>query len=123
EQPDVTEYQLIRGTASVRDGVASSNDLLARASFIDLTGRRTLVLAEQRLDYSLQATLTGSTGIRGCEAMDDLVAAPLAAVGRGAVTDPQIRPDFSEIIERRLRDAVRDRVQDRLQERLRDLLR
>ncbi len=123
EQPDVTEYQLIRGTASVRDGVASSNDLLARASFIDLTGRGTLVLAEQRLDYSLEATLTGSTGIRGCEAMDDLVGESLPLVLRGTVTDPQIRPDFSEIIERRLRDAVRDRVQDRLQERLRDLLR
>lgn len=123
EQPDVTAYQLIGGTASVRDGVASSDDLLARASFMDLTGRGTLALAEQRLDYALEATLTGSTGIPGCEAMDDLVGESLPLTLRGTVTDPDIRPDFSEIIERRLRDAVRDRLQDRLEDRLRDLLR
>ncbi|MGB7216755.1 MAG: AsmA family protein, partial [Gammaproteobacteria bacterium] len=118
EQPDKTEYLLIRGTASVKDGVASSNDLLARASFMDLTGRGTLVLAAQRLDYSLEAKLTGSTGIRGCEAMDGLVGESLPLVLRGTVTDPEIRPDFSEIIERRLRNEVRDRVRDAILDRL-----
>lgn len=122
-QPDVTEYALIRGTASVSGGVASSSDLLARASFMDLTGRGTLSLVEQRLNYSLEAKLTGSTGIPGCEAMDDLIGESLPLTLRGTVTNPEILPDFSEIIERRLRDAVRDRVQDRLQDRLRDLLR
>jgi AsmA protein len=123
EQPALTQYQQIRGTANVRNGVASSSDLLARASFLDLTGAGRLTLTERRLDYSLEATLTGSTGIRGCDALDGLVGESLPLTLRGTVTDPEIRPDFSAIIERRLRDAVRDRVQDRLQDRLRDLLR
>ncbi|HEX7080687.1 MAG TPA: AsmA family protein [Gammaproteobacteria bacterium] len=118
DRPARTAFELISGTATVRDGVASSPDLLARASFMDLTGSGSLVLAEQRLDYELEAKLTGSTGIRGCEPMDELIGESLPLTLRGTVTAPQILPDFSEIIQRRLRDAVRDRLEDRL----RDLL-
>ena len=123
QQPDRTEYLLIGGTATVQDGVAASRDLIARASFMDLTGAGNLALAEQRLDYTLEATLTGTTGIPGCEEMGQLAGESLPLTLRGTVTDPEIRPDFSKIIERRLRDALQDRLQDRIQDRLRDLLR
>src|SRR5690606_39219195 len=53
ERPSRTEYVSIGGTATVVDGVASSQDLLARTSFMDLTGAGHLALAEQRLDYTL----------------------------------------------------------------------
>ncbi|HEX6995914.1 MAG TPA: AsmA family protein [Gammaproteobacteria bacterium] len=119
QQPSRTEYVLIGGTATVQDGVATSNDLLARASFMDLTGAGHLALAEQRLDYTLEAKLTGSTGIPGCEEMGQLVGESLPLTLRGTVTDPDIRPDFSEIIERRLREALQDRVRDRLLDLLR----
>ena len=123
ERPSRTEYQLIGGSATVENGVATSPDLLARASFMDLAGTGSLTLAEQRLDYDLEAKLTGSVGIPGCESMDSLIGESLPLTLRGTVTDPAIRPDFSEIIERRIRDEVRDRIGDRLQERLQDLLR
>lgn len=119
QQPNRTAYISIGGTATVQDGIATSRDLLARASFIDLTGEGHLALAEQRLDYTLEATLTGSTGIPNCEEMSQLAGESLPLTLRGTVTDPEIRPDFSAIIQRRLRDAVRDRLEDRL----RDLLR
>lgn len=122
ERPDVTEYEVIRGSATVTNGVASSPDLLARASFMDVSGAGALTLAEQRLDYELEAKLTGSIGIPGCETMDPLIGESIPLTLRGTVTDPEIRPDFSEIIERRVRDAVEDRLRERVQDRLRDLL-
>lgn len=123
EQPRATEYALIRGTATVANGVAASNDLLARASFMDVTGRGTLVLVEQRLDYDLEATLTGRIEIPNCQTMERLIGGSIPLDIRGTVTEPEITPDFSEIIKRRVESELRDRIQDRLQDRLRDLLR
>jgi uncharacterized protein involved in outer membrane biogenesis len=123
EQPRSTAYELISGSATVRNGVASSPNLLARTSFMDVNGTGSLVLAEQRLDYDLEAKMTGSVGIPGCESMDGLIGESIPLTLRGTVTDPEIRPDFSEIIERRLRNEVQDRLRERVQDRLRDLLR
>src|SRR5690606_13942083 len=44
QAPASTQYQAIRGTARVAAGVAESQDLLARASFMDVTGRGRLHL-------------------------------------------------------------------------------
>lgn len=123
DRPKATEYLVIQGTADVANGVAASRDLLARTTFMDITGRGTLALVEQQLDYDLDATLTGRIDIPGCETMEPLIGGSIPFDIRGTVVDPTITPDFSEIIKRRIENEVRERVQDRLQDRLRDLLR
>ncbi|HEU4617278.1 MAG TPA: AsmA family protein [Gammaproteobacteria bacterium] len=114
DQPKVTRYQVVSGAADVANGVASSSDLLARASFMDVTGKGRLELAAQRLDYSLEAKLTGKIGIAGCESMEPLIGESIPLTLRGTVTDPSISPDFSAIIQRRLKNEVKERLQDRL---------
>jgi AsmA protein len=123
EQPKETRYQVVQGTATVANGIAQSPDLLARTSFMDISGRGSLGLVEQRLDYDLDAKLTGRIEIPGCESMEPLIGGSIPFDIRGTVTDPTITPDFSEIVKRRIENEVRDRVQDRLQDRLRDLIR
>jgi uncharacterized protein involved in outer membrane biogenesis len=123
QQPALTAYQSLRGSALVEAGTATSNDLLARTSFMDINGAGTLGLVEQRLDYELDATLTGSIGIENCETLDAFVGGALPFRIRGTVTEPEITPDFSKLVRRQLREEVRERLQERVQDRLRDLLR
>jgi AsmA protein len=114
DQPKVTRYQVISGTADVANGVASSKDLLARAPFMDVTGNGKLGLATQRLDYSVEAKLTGKIDIAGCETMEGLIGESIPLTLRGTVTDPSISPDFSAIIQRRLKNEVKELLQERL---------
>jgi AsmA protein len=123
DAPKETAYQLIEANATVADGIATSPQLLARSSFMDLTGGGRLVLAEQTLDYDMRATLTSSIAIRNCESMDRLIGGSIPFTIRGAVTDAEIRPDFGQIIQERVRDEVQDRIRERLQDRLLDRLR
>ena len=123
EQPPLTAYEGIRGSAVVTAGTAASNDLLARTSFMDINGAGTLELAEQRLDYELDAKLTGPIGIENCETLDAFVGGELPFRIRGTVTEPEITPDFSKLVRQQLREELQDRLQDRIQDRLRDLLR
>ena len=118
-QPAVTPYVGIKGSAVVTNGMASSSDLIARTSFMDIYGAGTLGLVEQSLDYDLDAKLTGSIGIPNCETLDSFIGGELPFKISGTVTDPSVLPDFSKLVRQQLRDAI----QDRLRDRLRDLVR
>jgi uncharacterized protein involved in outer membrane biogenesis len=123
EQPKETRYQLIQANATVANGIATSPELLARAAFMDVTGGGRLVLAEQTLDYDLRAALTSPITIPNCNSMDRLIGGSIPFTIRGTVTEAEIRPDFGQIIQERVRDEVQDRIRDRLQDRLLDRLR
>jgi AsmA protein len=114
--PAVTAYEFIRGSATVSAGAATSNDMLARTSFMDLNGNGTLGLVEQSLDYELDAKLTGSVGIANCETLDRFVGGEIPFKISGTITEPSILPDFSRLVRQQLRDEVRDRLEDRLRD-------
>jgi AsmA protein len=119
EQPALTAYEAIKGSAVVVAGTATSNDLLARTSFMDINGAGSLQLVAQDLDYELDAKLTGSIGIDNCQTLDQFIGGELPFRIRGTVTAPAITPDFSKLIRRQLRDEVQDRIKDRLRDILR----
>lgn len=123
DQPARTAYQLIQANATVQGGVATSPEVLARAAFMDVTGSGQLQLAEQTLDYNLRAQLTNSIEIQNCESMDRLIGGSIPFTIKGTVTDAEIRPDFSQIIQERVRDELEDRLRESLQDRLLDRLR
>lgn len=119
EQPALTAYEFIKGSAVVTAGAATSNDLLARTSFMDLNGAGTLQLVAQNLDYELDAKLTGPIRIDNCQTLDPFIGGELPFRIRGTVTEPAITPDFSKLIRRQLREEVQDRIRDRLRDILR----
>jgi len=120
--PKQTQYQLIQGTATVADGIASSSDLLARNSFMDTTGRGRLALVDQQVDYDFESKMTASMGIRGCESMDRLIGgSSFPWTLGGTIAEPQILPDFGEYLRQRAEDQLRERLEESLGDRLRDL--
>jgi len=114
EQPKETAYQAIKGTAKVSAGTARSEDLLARTSFMDVYGHGTLGLVEQKLDYEFDAKLTGKIAIPNCQTMEPLIGGSIPFNIKGTVTEPSITPDFSKLIQRKLRESLQDKLQDRL---------
>jgi AsmA protein len=119
EQPKLTQYQIIQADATVANGVATSPELLARTSFVDLTGSGTLVLADGILDYGMRATMTNSIAIPNCSSMDRLIGGSIPFTIKGPATSPVILPDFGQILQERVRDELQDRLRERLLERLR----
>ncbi len=120
-QPERTAYEIIEGTATVSDGIASSNDLLARTRTMQVRGTGRLSLVEQLADYAFEAQISESVPIAGCDTMDRLIGIDFPLTLEGPVTDPEIEPDYSEILERFARDEIEDALRDRLEERLLDI--
>jgi AsmA protein len=117
-QPDVTVFEAIQGSAVVTAGSARSNDLLARTSYMDVSGRGTLGLVDQALDYEFDAKLTNGIPIRGCQTLDEHAGKSFPLTIRGTVTQPDIKPDFSKLIQRVIREGVQDKLKDALRDRI-----
>jgi AsmA protein len=113
-QPKQTDYQVIKGSAAVASGVAQSNDLLARAPFMDVTGHGSLKLVEQNLDYELEAKLTKPVPIQNCQTMQNLVGDSIPLTIKGTVTDPSIKPDFSKILKSAAKKSLGDKLLNRI---------
>jgi AsmA protein len=118
DMPDRSDYEFIRGTATVTNGIAASNDLVANVGSAQVRGSGTLALADQIADYDFDARLVRAVPIQGCAEMERIVGQDFPLELKGPLTSPEISPDYNEVIRRvleyRLREEVRDRILDRI---------
>jgi AsmA protein len=98
----------------VTSGVAQSNDLLARAPFMDVTGHGSLKLVEQNLDYELEAKLTKPVPLQNCQTMQNLVGDSIPLKIKGTVTDPSVTPDFSKLLKTEAKKKLGDKLLNRI---------
>jgi AsmA protein len=118
DQPKLTAYEFMKGSATVKDGVASSNDMLARTAYMDINAHGTLGLVEQKLDYGVDAKLTNKIAIPNCNTLDRHVGLEIPFTIKGTVSEPDIKPDFSKLVQRAIREEAKDRVKEKILDRL-----
>jgi hypothetical protein len=118
--PDRTTFEAIRGTAAVTNGIATTNDLIATVDSTQVRGSGTLALADQVVDYALEARLTRPVPIAGCDEMERIVGFDFPLDVEGPLSGPDISPDYSEVIQRVIEHQLREEVRDRILERLFD---
>ena len=120
DEPDRSGYEYIRGSATVTDGIATSNDLVASIGSAEIRGSGTLALADQVVDYNFDARLARAVPIAGCEEMERIVGNDFPVDVRGPLSGPEIAPDYNEVIRRILEYRIREEVRDRLLESIFD---
>ena len=109
---DATPYSLLRGTAQVRDGIASTTDLLGNVTTIEVGGGGRVDLVTFGIDFDLDAEMTAPIPIPGCETLDGLVGETIPVVVSGTLAEPRIGPDFEELIRQRLQEEAGEAVLD-----------
>jgi AsmA protein len=111
-----SHFDLLRGTAQVSDGIARTYDLIANAPSLQATGNGQLDLVSKNLNYDLEARLTESIPITGCETLDSAVGDSIPLEISGNAREPIILPDFGELLRRGIMDEIQDRLLERLLE-------
>ena len=109
---DATRFSVLRGTAQVRDGIASTTDILGSLTTIEVSGGGRMDLVTHGIDLGLDAEMTAPIPISGCETLDGLVGETIPVVVSGSVSDPQIGPDFEELIRQLLQEEAGEAVLD-----------
>jgi hypothetical protein len=121
---DATAFSVIRGSATVTDGVASTSDLYASTGFLNLTGSGRIRLADQWLDTNYVTRLVGPIELPGCDQLNARIdnSIPIGFYLKGELPDPDFGFDIKQLLEDWARQGIRNRVddaRDRLLDRLR----
>lgn len=115
--PARTQFNTVRATGTVTDGVMRSDDLFAELPFMQLTGKGTVNFYEATVDYSMVGRI-----LKRPEFMQDATAAEIddftqAVVPfriRGPLSAPSIQLDFEAMLRDRVKKELKDRVLDQL---------
>ena len=122
--PPRTEFTSVQASATVRDGVARSDDLFAELPFLQLTGAGTLNLADATIDYGLRArVLERPEFLAGASAaeLDEYTEAVIPLRLTGPIASPTVRPDIEGMVReaaKRKLDAEKERLRQRLLDEL-----
>jgi len=109
-----TTFNLLRGTTQVSEGIARTNDLVAEAPSLEVTGRGQMDLVSKGINYDLEAKMTSAIPIPRCDTLDSGVGNSIPLEVSGTATEPVILPDFGELVRREVRDELQDRLLEKL---------
>jgi AsmA protein len=123
--PDVSAYSLIRASATVAEGIATTSDLFATTGYLELTGRGGIRLVDQWLDNQLRARLTGPVPIRGCEDLNRTIEndpIPVNFTLKGQLPDVEVGLDINQLLQDWARREVRQRAEQGVRDAILDRL-
>jgi AsmA protein len=130
-----TEFRQLKGTAVIRDGVLSNQDLVGGLPFLGLQGRGEIDLAEAALDYRLTATVIREAVDEATGERSELAGLSVPLRLSGALDSPSVSVEVAGLLrERATQEALRrlgveeedakslqDDVKDRASEAVRSL--
>ncbi|MGE0799169.1 MAG: AsmA family protein [Lautropia sp.] len=111
QQTDFTELNV---TFAIRDGIASSNDLDAKSPLLRIGGEGRADLPARRLDYTVRASVVGTSAGQGGRELDELRGVTIPV----RLTGPFDAPDWQIDWATAGREALKSRAAAELKDRL-----
>ena len=124
--PARTPFTALTGSGTMNDGVLTNNDLDVAMQYLKVTGRGTVDIPDEQLDYRLVATVL-KIPREGADTaqMEELVDAQIPVTVTGALTDPKIRPDIQGLLKEKVKERVeeeKEKLEEKVKEKLGDKL-
>lgn len=127
--PARTTFNALTASATLDKGVLRNDDLNVDAQYLRATGKGTLDLGTDAVDYRLAVRIYKLPDEGAGAEMKDLLAAEIPVTITGSLQDMKVRPDLAGMVKERVRSEVNERVEEKKQElkeklgdKLRDLL-
>ncbi|MGB5260549.1 MAG: AsmA family protein, partial [Gammaproteobacteria bacterium] len=113
DQPDQTDFALLKGTANVTSGLVTNDDLILQSPLLRVTGKGQTHLANETIDYTLTTKLVGSLEGQGGKSLEELKGVSIPVQVGGTYSKPTYRPDLSAA----LSDAAKAKVEEKVEEK------
>jgi len=116
-----TQFDVMKMSAAVAGGVATTHDLTLASPYLRLTGQGTANLASKALDMHLDTTILKSPpGGQGTD-LSQLTLADIPVQIGGTMASPTVRPDIQGLVKSALKKKAQDLIQDKLKDQLHGL--
>ena len=124
--PARTPFSEVSASVVLEDGVLTNRDLKADLAFMTATGRGTVNLVTDAIDFDLIAQFVDGPILQSDPAMAGLAGDELPLKVSGSLSSPSVLPDFSAMVRAQAEEAIEERIQEEresFEDRIRDRLR
>ena len=115
--PAKTDFNSLRMTGVVTDGVLSSDDLFAELPFMQLTGKGQVNIPAGTLNYAMDARILERPEFlqdATPEELDEFTEAVIPLKITGPIASPSVKPDLEKLLKKRVEDEIKDQLKDKL---------
>ncbi len=124
--PARTPFSAVSASGVLEDGVLTNRDLTADLAFMTATGRGTVNLVTDAIDFDLIAQFVDGPILQSDPAMAGLAGDELPLKVSGSLSSPSVLPDFGAMVRAEAEEAIEERIEEErenFEDRLRDRLR
>ena len=107
-----TPFDAMKISATVKDGVISSNDLNISNPVMKITGAGGVDLAKQTLDYRLKARVHEAPPADATQDLGDLRGATIPLRIGGTLSEPKITVDVEDVIKEKAKEKIEEKVDE-----------
>ncbi|MEE9343575.1 MAG: AsmA family protein, partial [Gammaproteobacteria bacterium] len=107
---DQTDFSVLSATATVKNGVVTSDDLSAKSPLLRIDGKGMVDLNQQSIDYLLTTTIVGSLEGQGGRDISDLNGLPIPIQVTGSFAQPKYKLRLDKAIKQAAGEEIRQKV-------------
>ena len=108
--PNQTDFSELTGTARIKKGIVTNNDLSLLSPLLRVSGKGTVDLPRQTQDYLLTTKIVGSLQGQGGKDLKDLKGIAIPVRIKGSFAEPKFKVELDKV----LKDAVKKKAQKKL---------
>jgi AsmA protein len=115
--PAKTDFNSLRMTGVVANGVLSSDDLFAELPFMQLTGGGQINIPAGTLNLAMNARILERPEFlqnATTEELNEFTEAVIPLKITGPIASPSIRPDLEKLLKKRVEDEIKEQLRDKL---------
>ena len=110
DEPARTDFAEITGTATIKNGLVSNQDLNAKSPLLRVQGKGTASLPEESIDYRVTATLVATSQGQGGKDLGDLAGVPIPVHVTGTFARPEYGLDTQALAQALAKSKAKELV-------------
>jgi len=133
DEPNQTDFSELTASGVIAKGVLTNNDLLAKSPYLRITGKGTVDLVTEGLDYTVTPVIVSTEKGQGGAGLEELKGIPVPVQVTGSFSNPSYQIDWKTVvvetqkgrageeIDKRLDKALGDKVDEKTKTQLKDV--
>ncbi|HHJ13064.1 MAG TPA: AsmA family protein [Gammaproteobacteria bacterium] len=118
DAPEQTDFSMLRGSATVTDGVVRNDDLEAKTPLLRVAGKGRVSLPDETIHYTLTLKIVGSLEGQGGRELQDLAGVPIPVQVRGSFAAPDFRVRLDEVLKGKAEKEIREKVEKKIRKKV-----
>lgn len=110
DAPERTEFADLAASGRMQSGVIYNDDLMANLPFLRVSGKGSIDIAAETLDYVISARVMKAPELQ--DGIEELTDTEIPVRISGPLADPKVRPDVKAVLEQKAKEALERKEQE-----------